>query len=173
MAKRDVAWSHNFEGFCEALGSGGLLLVSLDRAGRPNAMTIGWAMLGEVWRRPMCAVLVRPSRYTYECLEATADFTVNVPPPELAEEVMFCGTESGRDHDKFAHCGFAASPGRKVKSPGIEQCLATFECVVVQRNDLVPEHFAPEIVGKLYAGGDFHRVYYGEVVDCYGDPERW
>ena len=60
-----------------------------------------------------------------------------------------------------------------MKSPGIEECVATYECQVVQKNDVVPEHFTPEIVGELYAGGDFHRVYYGEIVACYCDPERW
>lgn len=173
MAKRDVAWNYNFEGFSKALGSNGLLLVSLDAAGRPNAMTIGWALLGIVWRREVCAVLVRPSRYSYGCMEATGDFTVNVPPPELAEEVMFCGTESGREYDKFAHCGFTATPGRTVKSPGIEQCVATYECVVVQKNDVAPEHLAPGMVETIYSSGDFHRVYYGEITACYADRESW
>jgi len=173
MAKTEMEHTHNFEGFCEALRSNGALLVSLDGEGRPNAMTIGWALLGVVWRRSICAVMVRPSRYSYGCMESTGDFTVNIPPPELADEVLFCGTESGRDHDKFEHCGFTATPGRKTRSPGIEECLATYECVVVQKNDVEPQNFAPEIVNQLYAGGDFHRVYYGEVVACYGDAERW
>jgi len=114
-------------------------------------------------------VLVRPSRYTYECIEATGDFTVNVPPPELAEEVLLCGTRSGRDIDKFEECGFTATPGRKVKSPGIDECLITYECAVVQKNDVVPAHFAPEIAESFYGQGDYHRVYYGEIVACYAD----
>ncbi len=172
MVKTEVGFTAYFDRYCETLGSGGSLLVSLDGGGRPNAMTIGWALLGVVWGRPMCAVLVRPSRYTYGCIEATGDFTVNVPPPELAEEVLFCGTESGRDWDKFAECGFTATPGRKVKSPGIAECWITHECVVVQKNDVAPEHFVPEIVDALYARGDFHRVYYGEIVASYADVAR-
>jgi len=30
----------------------GILLVSADRAGRPNAMTIGWGLIGTIWRKP-------------------------------------------------------------------------------------------------------------------------
>jgi len=173
MSKSDVAFTDSFDRFCATLSDGGALLVSLDKDGRPNAMAIGWALLGIVWGRQICAVMVRPSRYTYQCIEATGDFTVNLPPPELAEEVAFCGTESGRDYDKFEHCGFTATPGRAVKSPGIAECVATFECRVVHRSDVVPEHLVPEIVSQLYARGDFHRVYYGEIMACYADPARW
>ena len=167
MTETDFTFSDRFAEFCEGLRRDGLLLVSLDGEGRPNAMAIGWATLGIIWGRPICTVLVRPSRYTYRCIEATGDFTVNVPPPELAEQVLFCGTKSGREHDKFAECGFTATPGREVKSPGIGECVACYECRVVQKNDVVPEHFAPEIVGECYRAGDFHRVYYGEIVASY------
>ena len=172
MARTETAFADRFDEFCEGLRRDGLLLVSLDEDGRPNAMTIGWATLGVVWGRAMCVVLVRPSRYTYTCIEATNDFTVNVPPPGLAEEVLFCGTESGRDYDKFAECGFTALPGGQVKSPTIEECAACYECKVVQKNDVVPEQFAREIMGEFYGGGDFHRVYYGQVVASYANTDH-
>jgi len=126
-------------------------------------MTIGWATLGIIWRRPICAVLVRPSRYTYGCMEATGDFTVNVPTEELANEVALCGSKSGRDLDKFAECGFTATESSHVKSPGIAECVITYECSVVQKNDVVPEHFIPDIDDSFYASGDYHRVYFGEI----------
>lgn len=171
MAREEIPFTSYFELFSSKLSSSGSLLVSLDEEGRPNAMTIGWALLGVFWRRPVCAVLVRPSRYTYGCIEATGDFTVNVPPESLADKVLFCGTESGRDYDKFPECGFTATESRLVRSPGIEECLVTYECNIVQKNDVVPENFAPEIVGTLYSEGDFHRVYYGEVRAVSADIE--
>ena len=169
MAKRDIAFTDHFDRFCEALSSGGSLLVSLNEDGAPNAMTIGWAMLGIVWRRPICAVLVRPSRYTFGCMAATGDFTVCVPGEDLSEEVLFCGTHSGRDFDKFAECGFTPTESRHVSSPGIEECRMIYECTIVQKNDVVPEHFIPEINSTLYAGGDYHRVYYGQVLASYAE----
>ncbi|MGC9316630.1 MAG: flavin reductase family protein [Armatimonadota bacterium] len=172
MAKQEIAFTDYFDVLCERLGSGGCLLTSLDEEGAPNVMTIGWALLGVVWRRPICAVLVRPSRYTYGCIEATGDFTVNVPPEGLAEEVLFCGTESGRDYNKFEECGFTATESTRVKSPGIGECLITHECAVVQKNDVEPELFVDDIISTFYAGGDFHRVYYGEVLASRADIER-
>jgi flavin reductase (DIM6/NTAB) family NADH-FMN oxidoreductase RutF len=169
MAKQDIEFMERFDQFCDALSSGGALLVSLNDQGVPNAMTIGWAMLGIVWRRPICAVFVRPSRYTYGCIEAAGDFTVCVPGEDLSEEVLFCGTKSGRKYDKFQECGFTATSSRHVKSPGIDECRIIYECTVVQKNDVVPEHFIPDINDTLYSGGDYHRVYYGEVLASYGE----
>lgn len=171
MARVEVPFTAYFERFYETLGAGGALLVSLDSNGRPNAMTIGWALAGITWGLPICAVFVRPSRYTWGCLEATGDFTVNLPTPALAEQVQFCGTKSGRDYDKFAECGFTATPGQHVKSPGIAECWLTLECAVVQRTDVVPEHFPERIIERAYPQGDFHRVYFGEILACYADPE--
>lgn len=151
--------------------SQGLLLTSLNPAGQPNTMTIGWGTVGIVWSRPMFVALVRPSRYTYECIEATGDFTVNVPYPDMADVVEFCGTKSGRDCDKFAECDLTAVDSTTVKSPCIDQCGLVYECQVVQSTDVVPENFAPEIIREFYPGGDFHRVYFGHILRAVADED--
>lgn len=171
MAKVEAPYTAYFDRFCAALRSSGALLVSLDEKGRPNAMTIGWGLLGITWGLPVCAVFVRPSRYTWSCIEATGDFTVNLPTPALAEQVQFCGATSGRDYDKFRECGFTPTPGRQVKSPAIAECPLTLECEVVQRTDVVPEHFPQRIIAQAYPHGDFHRVYFGEILACYADED--
>ncbi len=172
MTKQEVAFTDYFDVLCDTLSSGGALLVSLNDEGVPNAMTIGWGLVGVAWGRPVCAVLVRPSRYTYGCIEATEDFTVNVPPEELSKEVAFCGSRSGRDYDKFQHCGFTATKSKHVQSPGIAECLITYECRLVQKNDVEPKHFIDDIIDRFYAEGDFHRVYYGEILATHADVAR-
>jgi flavin reductase (DIM6/NTAB) family NADH-FMN oxidoreductase RutF len=119
----------------------------------------------------MWIVLVRPSRYTYQCLEATNDFTVNVPTQEMAEIVSFCGTVSGRDHDKFAEKNLTAAPGRKVKSPTIAECVIHYECQVVHKNDVIPAQLDRAIQVGAYPAGDYHRLYYGEIVAVYADED--
>ena len=99
------------------LEHGGLLLASADAQGNPNVMTVGWGTVGIIWRKPIFVVLVRPSRYTHGLIEITNDFTVNVPTPELADEVLYCGTISGRDQDKFKAKGLTSIHGKKVEAP--------------------------------------------------------
>lgn len=171
MPKVEVPFDRYLREATRALSSPGVLLASLDAAGKPNAMAIGWGTVGIAWGKPMYICLVRPSRYTYACIEATRDFTVNIPYPEQADEVMLCGTKSGRDLDKFAACGFTALPGAEIKSVGIAECGLIYECQVVHYNDIIPAHLAPEILSSAYPSGDFHRCYFGEILRTLADED--
>ncbi|MHC4093622.1 MAG: flavin reductase family protein [Planctomycetota bacterium] len=144
--------------------SEGILIVSLHETGRLNPMTIGWGTFGLIWGRPMFQVLVRPSRYTYECLEHTGDYTVNVMPAELSDTTTRCGTTSGRDLDKMAQNELTALPSRHIKSAGLAQANIVFECRVVHYNDVKAPTFPDEIVTNYYPEGDFHRVYFGQIL---------
>jgi flavin reductase (DIM6/NTAB) family NADH-FMN oxidoreductase RutF len=171
MPKEAIHYAEYFDQVCRALGDWGALIVSLDSEGKANPMTIGWGTLGIVWGRPMWAVLVRPSRYTYGCLEHTGDFTVNVPPSALDQVAMFCGTVSGRDHDKVAEKGLTLVPSETVRSPGLAECPIIYECRIVQKTDVDPAAFDPTIVAQCYPQGDFHRVYFGEILRTVADRE--
>ncbi|MFC1713755.1 flavin reductase family protein [Candidatus Poribacteria bacterium] len=149
----------------------GLLLVAADADGKPNAMTIGWGTVGIIWGKPIFIVLVRPSRYTYGLMEQSDDFTVNVPSAELRKAVAFCGSQSGRDYDKFAEMEMTAVPGRKVKSPIIDECVIHYECKIVHKNNVLKDELASEIVSSAYSSGDFHTIYYGEILSVYASPD--
>ena len=143
----------------------GILLASLDSAGKLNPMTIGWGVFGWIWGRPIFTVLVRPSRYTYQCLEATGDFTVNVQPADRKDVANLCGTASGRDRDKLAELDLTTLPSNRIKSPGIAQCPIVFECQVVHRNDVLPPQLFDDITQEYYPEQDFHRVYFGQILN--------
>ena len=155
----------------ETLRGDGLLLVSVDSKGKPNTMTIGWGTIGVIWGKPIFIILVRPSRYTHGLMGLTDDFTVNVPPPELSDIVAFCGKASGRDHDKFKEKGLVAVPGKKVKSPSIAQCVIHYECKVVHKNNVLKDKLAKSIIAAYYPKGDFHTVYFGEIVSVYASRD--
>ena len=142
----------------------GLLLTSQGRDGKPNAMTIGWGTVGIIWGRKIFTVLVRPSRYPFSRLAASDSFTVNLPSPALHPAVAFCGSRSGRDVDKFAACHMTPEPGQTIATPGIAECPVIYECRIVHTNDVVNASLEPRIVADAYPKGDFHRLYYGEIL---------
>jgi flavin reductase (DIM6/NTAB) family NADH-FMN oxidoreductase RutF len=164
MAKIEVEPTQYALETLQALTSPGLLLVSLDARGRPNVMTIGWGSLGIFWGRPIFIVPVRKSRYTYGCIQKTRDFTVNVLPRALADLANFCGSRSGRDHDKFEEAHLTAAPSERVKSPIIEECVLHYECKMVHANDLAPRALHGEILQSAYRSGDYHRFFFGEIL---------
>jgi flavin reductase (DIM6/NTAB) family NADH-FMN oxidoreductase RutF len=173
VARIDVNCDAFFPQLARSLQEGGALLVSNDETGKPNVMTIGWAQLGVIWGKWVMTVLVRPSRYTYGCCNHTGDFTVNVPYAEQGDEVLLCGTRSGRDTDKFAACGFTATPphSASMASPYIAECGLVFECRTVLTAEMDPALLATEICGGCYPQGDYHRMYYGEVLGSHADPD--
>lgn len=171
MPKRDVDLLDVWPQTLHALEHEGALLVVAGEGGKVNPMTIGWGTVGNIWGRRVFVVLVRPSRYTYTLLESAADFTVNVLPRERSGDATLCGTRSGRDCDKLAECGLTPVPSRHVVSPILDECIIHFECRIVHRNDVVPAALLPEIREGCYPQGDYHRLYFGEVVAIYADPD--
>ncbi len=149
----------------------GLLLVTAGADAKANVMTIGWGAIGSIWGRPIFVALVRPSRYTYGRLEEVGEFTINVPPRDLAAAVSQCGTVSGRDHDKFKEAHLTPVPSQQVCPPIIKECVVHYECRTLHRNDLVPDALAQAVREQCYAKGDFHRFYFGEIVAAYADED--
>ena len=188
MAKEKIDPSAHYEKVLETLTRQGLLLGSYDAAGKANLMTIGWGAMGRIWGVPAWVVLVRPSRYTWRCIEHSGCFSVNVPTTEMHMVCATCGSVSGRDTDKFAACGFHAVPGARVAAPLIEECPINIECVTRHRlslgahdlfiGEILAVHFDEDVLdsrGRLqpakvdplaYVHGDFWSL--GEKVGSYG-----
>jgi len=171
MAKVSVHYTDYFKETIQRMREDGLLLVTCDASGKPNVMTIGWGTIGSIWGRPIWIVLVRPSRHTYSRLAEVGEFTVNVPPKELAPAAAHCGTVSGRDHDKFREMNLTPVPGRQVRVPVIAECLLHYECRVLHRNDLAPQALAQAVHDEFYPEDNYHRIYYGEIVASYAEED--
>jgi hypothetical protein len=46
-----------------------------------------------------------------------------------------------------------------------------YECRVVHTNDVLSPRLAEEIRSTAYAGGDFHRIFWGEVLATRAAPD--
>jgi flavin reductase (DIM6/NTAB) family NADH-FMN oxidoreductase RutF len=131
-----------------------------------NTMTIGWATIGFVWRKPIFMVAVRDSRHTFGIIEKAMDYTVSIPSTDIQDTVKFCGTKSGRDVDKFKECNLHIMDSRKVNSPIINTPGLHFECKIVFKAPMDPKYLVPEY-GELYPQKDYHTLYFGEILACY------
>ena len=171
MPKVTIRYTDHLAQTIQRMREDGLLLVTSGAHGKLNVMTIGWGTLGVMWGRPVFLVLVRPSRHTYSLLEEVGEFTVNVPPRELAARVNLCGTVSGRDHDKFQEARLTPVASRQVRPPIIQECVVHYECRVLHRNDVELGALVQAILDDAYPQGDFHRVYFGEIVAAYADQD--
>lgn len=156
---------------CKAYAKG--ILITAKVGEKVNPMTIGWGTMGVEWGRKIFVAYVRDSRYTREMLDASGEFTVNVPMGEVDNRILsFCGTKSGREVDKVAELGLILEDGDAVSVPGIRQLPLTLECKILYRVKQ-PVETIPEDIQKRYyphnAQGeqDFHYAYFAEIVNSY------
>jgi flavin reductase (DIM6/NTAB) family NADH-FMN oxidoreductase RutF len=145
----------------------GLLLVSANRQGKNDVMTIGWGLIGVFWGKPVFLVAVRPSRYTHEFIEDSGEFTVNVPEEGMDDAVQLCGEVSGREHDKFSECKLDLLRSRTVRTPIIRQCELHYECRVIHKLDVTPKLVPTEVKKAFYPRDDHHTLYFGEILAIY------
>ena len=152
------------------LANGGVFLTV--KGEKNNTMTIGWASIGYMWRKPVFTVLVRPQRHTFEMLKEAGEFTVSVPTKNsLKDELVFAGTKSGRDYDKFDGHGLTAIPAQAIDTPVIKECGLHFECKTLLVQDMTADQMDPALVSGIYGAGDFHTMFFGEIVKCYTTEE--
>ena len=130
MAKRNVIEKQSWKPG-NILSPVPAVLVSCGgtRGWKPNLITIAWA--GNVCSEPpLLSISVRPERYSYEIIETTREFVVNVPSLGQAKAVDWCGVVSGRSEDKFAKAGLTPAAALKVQCPIVLECPLNIECRV-------------------------------------------
>ncbi|MBA7553151.1 hypothetical protein ES705_45738 [subsurface metagenome] len=146
---------------------GAFLVAKFQDSEKINVMTIGWAAIGFMWGKPIMTVMVRKSRFTHHIIEKTSSFTVSIPTDDLNEALIFCGTKSGRDFDKFKECNLAIIPAQKVDTPIINISGFHYEGKIVCKSEMNPDFLCKEYKEDLYADNDYHTFYFGEIVACY------
>ena len=157
---------------CKAMKKG--ILLTTKAEGKVNTMTIGWGKIGIEWNRPVFIAYVRESRHTKSMLEASGEFTVNIPYGEFDSSILgYCGKKSGRDTDKISDLNLTLVESDVISVPGIQELPLTLECKVIYKQKQDLNALPQEILDRFYpAAGedgfrDYHIAYYGEIVNAY------
>ncbi|OOO00534.1 MAG: flavin reductase [Epulopiscium sp. Nele67-Bin004] len=133
-----------------------------------NTMTIAWGSLGFIWRKPVLMVMVRYSRHTYEMIEKSGEFTVSIPiDAELKKAIGLCGSLSGANVDKWSEANITKEEAQTINAPIVGECELHYECKVVCRMPLEEEMIDPSLVESCYKNGNYHVLYYGEILKTY------
>ncbi len=151
----------------QSLSKGAFLTTS--HGGQANTMTIGWGAISHMWGKPVFIVMVRGSRYTYGLLEASGEFTVSIPLKDMQKAVNICGSQSGRNVDKFAAAAIVPQAAKTVAAPVVAGCGLYYECKVVYKQAMQPAELTAELQQKWYANNDYHTLYFGEILSAYID----
>jgi flavin reductase (DIM6/NTAB) family NADH-FMN oxidoreductase RutF len=142
-----------------------MMLITAGGLNRYNTMTASWGGLGVLWHKNIAFCVVRPSRYTYEFLEASDSFSLSFFTEEYKEVLEICGSVSGRDTDKAEAARITPVEG----TPGLvhfQEARLVLECRKLYYQDLEPEHFLDDSIHLKYKNKDYHRMYVGEIIAC-------
>lgn len=139
----------------------------LVTAGEPadfNTMTASWGGMGILWGLHVAFAFVRPQRYTFGFMESASHFTLSFFDEAYRDVLNYCGTHSGRDVDKMAETGLTP-----VEAGGagvvFKEARLALVCRKLYAQDLAAEAFVDkQVMEKVYAARDFHRMYVGEIV---------
>ena len=158
------------------------ILITTKNGDKVNAMTIAWGQIGIEWQKLFFTAYIRHGRFTHEQIEATKEFTINIPLTQedrksTAKAIGYIGSRSGRDINKLADCNLTLIDGINVKSPAIKELPLTLECKVIYQQEQNTDNIPKDIKESCYpqdipsdnpmANRDFHTVYYGEIVNAY------
>ncbi len=106
---------------------------------------------------------IAASRYSYQLLKVAKSFVVNIPTRELLDQVIFCGTNSGRDVNKFQKTRLTESSAQEVDAPLIAECPMNFECEISQIIETGDHHWFIGEVKVIHKDVNYSR----ENVLCY------
>ncbi len=128
-----------------------IIVSCVGKEGKPNITTLAWAMpTSNV--PPLIAISLGPGRHSHTLIQESGEFIINIPPVELLQATVACGSFTGRSFDKFKKAGLTPIPAKKVKAPAIRECIAHIECTVEDQ----------------FTTGD-HTIFVGKVVEAYAD----
>lgn len=123
------------------------VIIVKDQTGKFNPMPLGWMMITS--REPaMLAMAVEKTRYTLELVRVAREFVIAFPPATMGSEMLYYGTNSGREVDKFAETPVRTQPASKINCVLLTDGVANFECRLVAEHP-TGDHFI--IVGEVVA----------------------
>lgn len=159
------------DNFIRAIGSDWMLITAGDAA-QCNTMTASWGFVGQIWGKPAAMVVIRPSRYTKQFVDAHERLTLSFFGEPYRKALQYSGTHSGRDGDKIAQAGLTVALTDK-GTPALAEARLVLECRKMYVDELREEHFLErKPVEQWYPLRDFHTFYILEIEAAYIESEK-
>lgn len=137
-------------------------LLSAEKEGKVNTMTISWGFMGVMWGKNVVTVGVRPQRFTKEFVDAADTFSISFLDETYREQLAYLGKVSGRDEDKITKAGLHVV--HKAQTPYFEEAFLAITARKLYAQPLQPTFFVDKTQDSAwYPEHDYHTMYIAEV----------
>lgn len=150
-------------------------LMTAEKNGVANTMTVAWGGLGFMWGKPAIFVAVRPERYTFEFSEAAETFSIasfdmkNDQDKKIRKMLTYCGTVSGREEDKIQKSDLTLL--HEGETPYFAESRLVFICKKIMATVFNQTEICDPAYNKFYGGsndqsglgGGFHTLYIAQI----------
>lgn len=133
-----------------------------------NGLTIGWGMLGSLWRKEVAIVYIKPTRYTFEYANQCEYFSIMWFDDELKLSVnRVFGSLSGKDVNKEELANLSLI--ELDNCPCYQEAKMIITCRKIYQAPLKKENILSNdvLLMPLYNDELFHSEYIGEIVNVY------
>jgi len=107
------------------------ILITTRYKGKDNVMTADWHMPLS-FNPMMYAISIGKTRYTLELIKKSRVFVINFMSCRFKDEILYCGTHSGREVDKFLKANLEKEEAETIDAPRIKHSLGYLECKVIK-----------------------------------------
>lgn len=136
------------------------LLIAAGTKEKFNMMTASWGGLGVMWNKNVAFIVIRPTRFTKEFIDAGTHFSLSLFGGDFKKELTFCGRNSGRDVNKLEKTGFTAAFDQ---APYFEEAKAVLICKKLFAQPYEEASILDKAVFKEYPLKDYHTLYIAEI----------
>ena len=111
------------------------VMVSCGDMEKSNIITVAWT--GIINTDPaMVYISVRKERFSYDIIQKSKEFVINLTSKNLVAKTDWCGVKTGAKIDKFNEAKLTKEKAKFVNCPMIKQSPVSIECKVVEEKDL-------------------------------------
>ena len=122
------------------INPGNLILVTSSYEDKDNIVTCAW---NSPYSHKPAGVLIALAKthLSSELIKKSEEFIINIPNWSLKASLIFCGTHSGREWDKFKEANLTKEKSHiLIKTPKIKECIGSIECALVDIKE-IGDHF--------------------------------
>ena len=159
ISVKDFCGEYNIMDFHDDYGA-----IAVDNGQERNAMLISWCAIGYMWDNPTFTFYIFKDRFTQHILDSAEYYSVSIfHNDDYDKSLLYLGTVSGRDEDKFAGCGLEV-----MEIDGVP-CFADADYIIICKKAASVD-FDRETIEDFVSYNDYyddndgvHRIFEGQI----------